>query len=88
MLLHIHNHAMHTPDKIAYKMAPGGESATFAELERRSNQCAHLLRGCGLRRGDVIAILLENCGCYYEIALGAERAGLYFTGISTTGCEY
>ena len=83
MLLHVHNHAQETPDQTAYKMMPSGESVTFAAFERRSNQCAHLLRGCGLKRGDVIAILLENHGRYFEIALGAERSGLYFTGIST-----
>ncbi len=83
MLLHVHNHAKQTPDKTAYKLLPSGETVTFAELEKRSNQCAHLLRECGLRRGDVIAILLENHPRYFEVALAAERAGVYFTGIST-----
>ncbi|KCZ86129.1 long-chain-fatty-acid--CoA ligase [Hyphomonas adhaerens MHS-3] len=83
MLLHVHNHSRTTPNKPAYKMVPDGETVTFSELESRSNQCAHLLRACGLKRGDVIAILLENHPRYFEIALGAERSGIYFTGIST-----
>lgn len=83
MLLHVHNHAEKTPGRTAYKMMPSGETVTFSQLENRSNQGAHLLRKCGLRRGDVIAILLENHPSYFEIALSAERSGLYFTGIST-----
>ncbi|MEM5518091.1 acyl-CoA synthetase [Henriciella sp. AS95] len=83
MLLHVHNHAQETPNRTAYKMMPSGETVTFADLEQHSNQCAHLLRECGLGRGDVIAILLENHARYFEIALAAERSGLYFTGIST-----
>ncbi|WP_407646489.1 acyl-CoA synthetase [Henriciella aquimarina] len=81
--MHVHNQAARNPDKTAYRMVPSGETVSFADLERKSNQCAHLMRACGLHRGDVIAILLENHPRYFEIALSAERSGLYFTGIST-----
>jgi long-chain acyl-CoA synthetase len=41
------------------------------------------LRTLGLRPGDGIALLLENHPCFYEIVWGAQRAGLYYTPMST-----
>ncbi len=77
----------HPPDKIAYTMvalgADAGQSVTYAELERSSNQGAHLFRRAGLKPGDGIAILLENHVEYLKIAWAAQRSGLYFTPIST-----
>jgi long-chain acyl-CoA synthetase len=80
---HIAAHAERTPDRIACKFMPSGTALTFGQLDRRSNRAAHLLRGLGLKRGDVIAILMENHPRYYEIAWAADRAGLYYTGISS-----
>ena len=81
--LHLSFHARSNPDKIAYKMMPSGETVTYRELDERTNQCAQLLRSLGLKRGDVIAILMENNPRYFEIASAADRAGLYYTGISS-----
>jgi long-chain acyl-CoA synthetase len=75
-------HALNEPDKIAYKLLPSGETVSYRELDERSNQCAHLLRSLGLRRGDVIAILMENHPRYLEVTWAADRSGLYYTGIS------
>lgn len=52
--------AAQTPDKVAYVIAETGISVSFGELERRANQGAQLFRKLGLKRGDHIAILLEN----------------------------
>jgi long-chain acyl-CoA synthetase len=81
--MHPATHARTHPDKAAVIMAGSGETLTYAELDRRSNQIAHLLRGEGLRAGDAIAVFMENSPAYFEIAWGAQRAGLYFTCIST-----
>ncbi len=70
------------PDKPAYIMAESGEIVTYAELEARANQGAHLFRKLGLQRGDHIAILLENHPRFYQICWAAQRAGLYYTAIS------
>ncbi len=70
------------PDKIAYIMASSGQEITYAELERRANQGAHLFRQLGLQRGDHIALLLENHPCFFQICWAAQRAGLYYTAIS------
>ncbi len=81
--MHPVHHAAQTPDKPAVIMAGTGEALSYAELNARSNQVAQLLRGQGLKAGDAIAVLLDNCSDYFEIAWGAQRAGLYFTCLST-----
>lgn len=83
MDLHTYKHARSTPEKIAYKLVPSGESVTYQQLEARSNQCAQLLRREGMMRGSVIAILMENHPRYLEIVTAADRSGLYYTSIST-----
>ena len=81
--MHPVHHAAQTPDKLAVIMAGSGQSLSYAALNSRSNQVAHLLRSHGLGAGDAIAVLLDNCPDYFEIAWGAQRAGLYFTCLST-----
>ena len=48
--MHPSIHAKTTPDKPAYIMAGSGEVVTYAELDARSNQGAHLFRSLALRR--------------------------------------
>lgn len=81
--MHPSIHARLTPQKPAFVMASSGEAVSYAELEARSSQGAHLFRSLGLKRGDCIAILLENHPRFFEIAWAAQRAGLYYTCIST-----
>jgi acyl-CoA synthetase (AMP-forming)/AMP-acid ligase II len=64
-------------------MADTGQQVSYGELERRSNQCAHLLRAEGLRPGDGIAVWLPNDVRYLQICWAAQRSGLYYTPIST-----
>src|SRR5580692_7324560 len=64
-------------------MAATGEIVTFGDYEARSNRVAHLLRDAGLRRGDHIAVFIENSPQLLEIEGGAERAGLYYSLINT-----
>ena len=81
--MHPGHHATTMPEKIAYRMAGSGITVIYAELEARANACAHLFRSLGLRRGDCIAIIMENHFRYFEIAWAALRSGLYYTAIST-----
>jgi acyl-CoA synthetase (AMP-forming)/AMP-acid ligase II len=76
-------HAIANPDKPAIIMASSGETVTFGQYEARSNRVAHLLRDAGLRRGDHIAVFIENSLQLLEIEGGAERAGLYYSLINT-----
>jgi acyl-CoA synthetase (AMP-forming)/AMP-acid ligase II len=75
--------AEQTPDKPAIVMAGSGETLTYRELEARSNQGAQLFRKLGLKPGDGIAIFMENHLRYLEICWAAQRAGLYYTCISS-----
>lgn len=71
-----------TPDKPAVIMAGSGEQVTYAELEARSAQLAQLFWAAGLRRGDHVAIFMENNIRYFECFWAAYRSGLYFTTIN------
>jgi long-chain acyl-CoA synthetase len=82
--VHPYIHAKTNPDKPATIMAGSGEVTTYGQLDRRSNQGAHLFRSLGLKRGDSIALYLENHPRYFEIAWAAQRAGLYYTCISSS----
>src|SRR5215471_16460667 len=75
-------HALEHPEKPAIVMATSGDTLTFAEYEARCNATAHLLRAAGLRRGDHIAVFMENQPRLLEIEGAAERAGLYYTLIN------
>src|ERR1700742_2452148 len=81
--MHPARHAETTPDKLALIMAGSGEKLTFRELDALSNQGAQLFRSGGLKQGDVIAIFMENNLLFLPICWAAQRAGLYYTCISS-----
>lgn len=83
MTQHIRDFAALKPDHPAYIMAATGEVVTYKQLNDRSNQGAQLFRSLGLQIGDHIAFMLENHRCFVEICWAAQRAGLYFTAISS-----
>jgi len=87
--MHPRAHAATHPDKPVIVMTGSGRTVTFGELEERANRTAHMFRGLGLKTGDVIAIFMDNMPEYFELAWGAQRAGLYYVCISTklTGGE-
>ena len=81
--MHPSIHALRTPDKPAYVMAGSGESVSYGELDRRSNQGAHLFRRLGMQVGDTVAFFIENHPRFFETVWAAQRAGLYYTCLST-----
>src|SRR5690606_27445740 len=81
--MHPKIHAQTQPDKPAVIMATSGETVTYREREARPNQGAHLFRTLGLKVGDVAAILMDNHPRFLEVAWAAQRAGLYYTCISS-----
>ncbi len=83
MTMHPSQVAARTPDKPALIMALSGETTSYAQLDARSNQGAHLFRKLGLRRGDMVAVMLENHPAFLEIAWSIQRAGLYLVCISS-----
>ena len=80
---HTRFHAERNPEKLAYKMCATGETVSFGQLEARANQGAHVLRQAGLAAGDHIVIIMENRREFFEISFAADRAGLYYTTVST-----
>jgi long-chain acyl-CoA synthetase len=80
---HPYLHARTQPDKPAIVIAATGETITYRQLDERSNQGAHLLRSLGLKRGDVIAVCMENHPRYLEISWANQRSGSYLVCISS-----
>ncbi len=54
------NRRVQHPDEPALIMAPSGRVVTWADYEAGANQVAHVLRDAGLRKGDHMAIFMEN----------------------------
>lgn len=71
------------PDATAFAICDTGEEVSFAALEASANRGAHVLRAAGIRTGDHIAILMENCRAFLEVCFAADRSGVYYTTIST-----
>ena len=70
------------PNKPAAVHAASGEALTYGELNERSNRLAQLLWARGLRRGDHVAIFMENDLRYFEVTWAALRSGLYLTTVN------
>ena len=79
---HLGHYAALTPHKPAVINASSGQSISYAELDARSNQLAQLLYRQGLRRGDHIAVLMENHLCLVEVVWAALRSGLFVTAVN------
>ncbi len=71
------------PDRLAFQICETGESVSFGQLDARANQVAQVLRSCGVSRGSHIALLMKNHRRLLEACFGADRAGVYYTTIST-----
>ena len=74
--------AKESPDKAATIDTSDGAIRTYKELDDRSNQFAQYLWKLGLRKGDHLAIFMENNLTYLDVAWAALRSGLYVTTIS------
>lgn len=69
--------ALYAPDSLALKEFETGRTYTYLELNRLGNRLAHHLTGVlGLRSGDRIAVLAENCLEYLALFVAAQKTGL------------
>lgn len=80
--MHPSVHAQNHPDKPAIIMAASGETVSYAQLNRNSNQIAHLFRQLGLGHGDPIAICMDNQARFFDLVWAAQRAGQIYIAIS------
>ena len=67
--------AARTPDQIAIV---GGESTTYAELDRLANRFAQVLRKAGVAPGDRVGVHLPRSAHAIAAMLGASRAGAVY----------
>ena len=68
------------PDKIALTFQ--GLEISFAEIDKYSNQFAHMLIENGFQKGDIVGINLPNIPEYIIAFLGTHKAGCIVSGIS------
>jgi acyl-CoA synthetase (AMP-forming)/AMP-acid ligase II len=57
-------------------------SFTYPETNRRVNKLAHSLLSLGLKKGDKVAVLLENCIEIVEVYLATAKTGLVIVPIN------
>ena len=70
------------PDKAAAIHSESGDTVTHKALDERSNRLAQLMQDKGLRKGDHVAIFMDNNLRYFEIMWAALRSGLYITTVN------
>jgi long-chain acyl-CoA synthetase len=68
------------PDRMALNYM--GTSISFREFDTYSNQFAHFLIHQGCLPGDVVGVHLLNVPASFFAAIGIQKAGCVFTGIS------
>ncbi|MFW9820975.1 MAG: AMP-binding protein [Candidatus Thorarchaeota archaeon] len=68
------------PEKLA--LAFYGTEITYGELDKLSNEFAHMLIENGLKKGDVLGINTANIPEYVIGILGALKAGVIVSGVS------
>ncbi|MDH3688809.1 MAG: AMP-binding protein [Gammaproteobacteria bacterium] len=67
--------AARSPDRIAFTFDETAERLTFYDVERRSNQFAHMLHTLGLGNGDRVGLMLRNRPEFPLAWLGIVKAG-------------
>ena len=76
-------HAQNYCNKPAIIIAETGQSLSYGELDKRSNQVAQLLRASQVASGDVIGIFLHNSLEFLELVWGAQRSGVTYVLIAS-----
>ena len=75
-------YAAETPEKPAAVNAVTGEVLTYRRLNEDSIRLAGYLRSVGLKRGDALAINLENRLEFFVATWAALRSGLYLVTVN------
>jgi long-chain acyl-CoA synthetase len=72
-------HAEVRPGDVAFVFE--GRETSFAQFDRHANQVANALIAAGLSTGDHIAYVGKNSDHYFQLLLGAAKAGVVTTPI-------
>ena len=70
---HLRAHAQRTPHKPAYLWY--GAALSFAELDRASDAFAARLAALGVRKGEPVALFMNNCPQYIMAHYGIQKLG-------------
>jgi long-chain acyl-CoA synthetase len=76
----IRHYAQERPDAVAFRFE--GRDTTYAELDANTNRVANALIKAGLRPGSRIAYVGKNSDHYFELWLGATKAGVVMAPVS------
>jgi acyl-CoA synthetase (AMP-forming)/AMP-acid ligase II len=63
-------------------MNGSGDVRTYAQIAERSGRLARVLYDRGMRKGDHVAVLLDNQHEFYDVVWAAMRVGAYVTPIN------
>jgi acyl-CoA synthetase (AMP-forming)/AMP-acid ligase II len=78
----LEQHAQTAPEQLACIHVE--EAVTYGEMEHQANRVAHTLRELGVRRGDRVALLIENSSDYIAAYYGILKCGAVTVAIYTT----
>jgi len=78
----LEQHAQTAPEQSA--CIHENDVVTYGEMECRANRVAHTLRQLGVRRGDRVALLIENSSDYIAAYYGILKCGAVTVAIYTT----
>lgn len=70
---YLRQHALQQPDKAAYLWY--GRSVTYAELDRASDAFAARLAQLGVKKGEPVALFMNNCPQYIMAHYGIQKLG-------------
>ena len=76
----VHDRAKSRGSAIVFEFE--GRQTTFAEFDVRTNQVANALGAMGVRKGERIAYLGKNSEIYFELLLGAMKAGVVMAPVN------
>jgi len=74
--------ARSAPGRIALTMAGSGETRTYGELDEAARRLSGAFRRAGLKRGDHLAVMLDNRPEFFETVWAGFRMGLYVTPVN------
>lgn len=66
---------LYSPDKVAFKEFESGKELSFSVLHSHGTRLARYWKSIGLKKGDRIAIISENCIEYMVMFAAAQKTG-------------
>jgi acyl-CoA synthetase (AMP-forming)/AMP-acid ligase II len=81
--LHLSQRAGLSPDLENYVEPSTNTRLSYAEMNAFSNRCADVIAGCGLKAGDRVALLLQNCVEFVALFYGAAKLGIVVVPLNT-----